>query len=352
MAKARLGNILIEAGEITAAQLDAALEEQRESGRPLGMTLVHQGAIDENTLIRTLAKQLSLPMARLSGKRISREVRDLVPFDLAEKHRCCPLFVKEENGERTLFLGMVDASDADAISDVTERVGLPVRPVLVAPSEIEESLHRQYDMLAAGSPPPLGVGGDDAPEGGTAPDEPALSPPEDDPLLGMDGPEGDGPEEAGLERDGFEEDGLEEDAPEEDGEVAPDPAEVSFGAAEDALSLSDDGLDLDAGADADEPPEAPSSEPESAGDGGSEAQLDLAGGIDEDPLGDSLGDFAAELPSLETDADGPGAPEPPRPGAISPDAILRALSQLLVEKGVISREEFIDRVHRESEKDG
>jgi hypothetical protein len=318
---ARLGEILVEAEEISAAQLDAALAEQAETGRPLGMTLVRMGAIDELTLIRTLAKQLSLPMARLSGKRISEEVRDLVPFDLAEKHRCCPLFVKDEAGTRALYLGMADASDTDAIAELSERVGMPVRPVLVAPSEIEEALHRQYDRIAAGESgsfetPPLQVAGSDS-DG-----EVALPPADGDPVFSVGAPE------------------------------SQEPSDTSLGAQDDDFDLSDGGFDLagDApGGPAEEPLQLAGEPPPAAG---SEAEppLDFSDSMADDPLEDSLGDFGP-TPALETE---PAAPAPPaaRPGAIPADAILRALSQLLVEKGVISREEFIERVHRESEKGG
>jgi hypothetical protein len=153
--KARLGDILLEAGEIDAAQLEAALREQEESGRPLGITLVRMGALREETLVRTLASQLSLPMASLEGKRISAEVLELVPFDLAEKHRCFPLFVKDEGEGRALYLGMEDASDLDAIDRIGRSVGLTIRPVLVAPSELEEALLRQYQARASAGPAPL-----------------------------------------------------------------------------------------------------------------------------------------------------------------------------------------------------
>ena len=60
------------------------------------MTLVLMGFLEEETLIRTLAAQLKLPVARIRGKRVNAEVVELVPVELAEKHRCLPLFVKSQ----------------------------------------------------------------------------------------------------------------------------------------------------------------------------------------------------------------------------------------------------------------
>lgn len=142
--KAKLGDILVKSGVIDEAQLAAALGEQKKWGRPLGMTLVRMGLLEEADLVRTLAEQLSLPMARLRGKRVIDEVLEIVPVELAEKHRCLPLFLKPEGGAKTLFLGMEDPSDLNALDEVGFRIGMKVRPVLVAPSELDEALHRHY----------------------------------------------------------------------------------------------------------------------------------------------------------------------------------------------------------------
>ena len=54
----KLGQLLLGAEVITEGQLAAALDEQKQTGRPLGMTLVNMGSLDEETLVRTLARQL------------------------------------------------------------------------------------------------------------------------------------------------------------------------------------------------------------------------------------------------------------------------------------------------------
>jgi type IV pilus assembly protein PilB len=157
--KTKLGNILVEAGVIDEAQLAAALGEQKKWGRPLGMTLVRMGLIEEADLVRSLSEQLDLPMARMRGKRVIPEVLDIVPVELAEKHRCLPLFLKPEGGSQTLFLAMEDPADLGTLDEVSFRIGMKVRPVLVAPSELDEALHRHYHWACApGDAAPLGSG--------------------------------------------------------------------------------------------------------------------------------------------------------------------------------------------------
>lgn len=160
-AKAKLGELLVEAGVIDAAQLQSALGEQRKWGRPLGMTLVRMGFLDEDTLIQTLAAQLKLPVVKLAGKRVNRELLERVPRDMAEKHRCIPLLLNDEGGQKVLYLAMEDPCDLDVLDQIGFRLDVKVKPVLVAPSELSEAIERHYagaavgHAIAAGKPAPM-----------------------------------------------------------------------------------------------------------------------------------------------------------------------------------------------------
>ena len=168
-ARLKLGEMLVAKGLIDEAQLASALEEQRRWGKRLGMTLVLMGLLEEETLIRVLAAQLKLPVARIRGKRVNEEVIELVPVELAEKHRCLPLFMKDLGGTRELFVAMEDPSDLDAQGELGFRIGFRIRPVLVAPTELEDALQRHYHWSAvagAASEPlaPVAQRGKDAAE--------------------------------------------------------------------------------------------------------------------------------------------------------------------------------------------
>jgi hypothetical protein len=132
-ARLKLGEMLVAKGLIDEAQLASALEEQRRWGKRLGMTLVLMGLLEEETLIRVLAAQLKLPVARIRGKRVNEEVIELVPVELAEKHRCLPLFMKDLGGTRELFVAMEDPSDLDAQGELGFRIGFRIRPTSSEP---------------------------------------------------------------------------------------------------------------------------------------------------------------------------------------------------------------------------
>jgi len=141
----KLGELLVMAGAIDQVQLGAALADQRQFGRPLGMTLVRMGFLDEETLLRTLARQMKLPIAWLRGKWVEPEVLELVPAELALKHRCLPLAVSEGGSGKVLHLAMQDPGDLETLDRIRFHVGHNVSPVLAAPSELEEALQRHYE---------------------------------------------------------------------------------------------------------------------------------------------------------------------------------------------------------------
>jgi hypothetical protein len=153
--RTKLGQMLVAAGAIEPAQLEAALEEQQRTGGLLGLALVRMGVVDERALVRALAGQLNLPVIQLHGKQISSEVLDLVPVELVEKHRCLPLLINGEGDARMLYVGMEDPSDADVVAEICTLVGMSVQAVLVAPTDLGEGIHRHYVCAGFGAEPLL-----------------------------------------------------------------------------------------------------------------------------------------------------------------------------------------------------
>jgi type IV pilus assembly protein PilB len=187
----RLGDILIQAGLIDELQLQTALAEQQQWGNRLGSTLVRLGVIDERELVRALSRKLGVPAVRIDGKEIDPAVLALVPRELAERHACLPLFTKREAGVEVIYVGMEDPGDLAAIDDLSFRTGMKVRPVIVAPSELWETLEQSYAArepatapAATGAAPPA----EDTQPELVAVERPAARPPARDALLPASGP--------------------------------------------------------------------------------------------------------------------------------------------------------------------
>jgi len=143
----KLGEIVLRAGVIDEMQLDAALGEQKKLGERLGTVLIRLGFVTEQELVQALASQMDLPVATLEGKKIPQRVLDIVPLEFAQEHTCIPLFQKEEGGIETLYIGMDNPSDLDVLDDLAFRTGMRVKPVVVATSEINYGIDLFYRAL-------------------------------------------------------------------------------------------------------------------------------------------------------------------------------------------------------------
>ncbi len=152
----RLGQLLVRAGVLDTVSLAKGLAEHERTGRPLGITLVELGLVSEQNLVSTLAHQLGLPVARVATWPVNPELCQLVPAELAEKHRCLPLAIKDEGSRRSLYLAMADPSDLEGVEAVGAASGRQIRIVLVAPSELDTALARHYRGVASGPEPKRG----------------------------------------------------------------------------------------------------------------------------------------------------------------------------------------------------
>ncbi len=136
---------------IDEAQLARALAEHRDTGRRLGNILLDLDLVDEETLVRTVARQLSVSVVWLRRKRIRSELLALLPREFIEKHRCLPVLI-DERENRTLIVAMEDPSDRWTVEEASRRVRLAVRTVIAAPSELDEAIERHFALGAMPMP--------------------------------------------------------------------------------------------------------------------------------------------------------------------------------------------------------
>lgn len=87
----RLGEILVEGGLITEAQLIEALKAQRQSGELLGEALVRMAFASEDDIAGTLVSQFSIPYMPVTKYEISDEVKQLFPPLLLKQYQFVPI---------------------------------------------------------------------------------------------------------------------------------------------------------------------------------------------------------------------------------------------------------------------
>ncbi len=76
--KKRIGDILIEDGLLSKAQLEEALVFQKEKGGLIGKILIEKKMVDEESLISALGKQFKIPYIPLKNYAINPDMAGLL----------------------------------------------------------------------------------------------------------------------------------------------------------------------------------------------------------------------------------------------------------------------------------
>ncbi len=137
--------MLVAAKIVTEAQVQEALARQKGTGKRLGEVLVELGYVTELQVTQSVSNQLSIPWVNLYHVDFSRELLELVPAALAESLVLVPVYVREVRKQgRTLFCAMQDPLNLDALQRVADASGLPVKPMVAAPTDIRNAIRVYY----------------------------------------------------------------------------------------------------------------------------------------------------------------------------------------------------------------
>jgi type IV pilus assembly protein PilB len=148
----RLGDLLVQAGAITAGQLERALKEQQAWGGRLGQILLSLGFTDEVRIATAIARQLGLPAVDLDRAQLRQDVTQLLPLELAERYGLMPLGVKAAEGR--LLVACFDPTDAGAQVAAAKATGLVPLVHVATASSIDRAIRRWYYGEAAPTPTP------------------------------------------------------------------------------------------------------------------------------------------------------------------------------------------------------
>jgi type IV pilus assembly protein PilB len=112
----RIGEILIEKGMITAAQLHDALNDQKFSDKFLGVILKDKGLISDKELAEVLSAQFGIPLIDLKQEHIDMELAHRYSTSVVIDHKCFPF----KADEYTVTVAIVNPLNAVAISKIEE----------------------------------------------------------------------------------------------------------------------------------------------------------------------------------------------------------------------------------------
>ena len=138
--KVRLGDLLVERGRITPAQLDEALRRQREDGQRLGEILVTMKLVTEEEIERALAERAGFPFVRLRKGLVDPRVVERVPREKAELYDVLPLFRIHDR----LAVALSDPHRVHVIDTLRKLTGCQILPVVSPVEDIRRMIGESY----------------------------------------------------------------------------------------------------------------------------------------------------------------------------------------------------------------
>ncbi len=148
--KPRIGELLIEASLINAAQLQEALSWQQAHGGKVVEILIDMGYLDLPGFVRFLAQEMRIPTIDILNWEIPQEIIELIPADFARTHEVFPL----DRLKNQLTVGMVCPTDVRAIKELEALTGLRVRAFVCNKPDLDAMIRAHYggDPIVAEMP--------------------------------------------------------------------------------------------------------------------------------------------------------------------------------------------------------
>jgi type IV pilus assembly protein PilB len=134
----RIADALIDDGLLTTQQVVELLEQQKKEGVRLLKLVVEKGYVGEQDLAVSMGRVLNVAPVNLSRFPIHTDISDLLPRDVANNYKVCPV----SRLENRLFLAMADPLNVLAIDDVKRITKLDIVPLIAPERAIADKLHQ------------------------------------------------------------------------------------------------------------------------------------------------------------------------------------------------------------------
>ncbi len=136
----KLGDILVERGLVSAAQVTEAARLQEQTGKRMGLIMVEKKWLAESALFQALAEQLRLPYVGLRAGLYDPATLSVLDRDVAKRLGVIPLFLVGN----TLTIATGDPQAVHSIDEIRARTGCRVRVAMATPSDVERVRNEAY----------------------------------------------------------------------------------------------------------------------------------------------------------------------------------------------------------------
>jgi type IV pilus assembly protein PilB len=138
--KRKIGEILIEDGLLSKAQLEEALVHQKEKGGLIGKILIEKKFVDEDSLIGALGKQFKIPFIPLKNYAINPDMAEMLSADFCHKN----MLVAFDCDHKKVYVAVADPLCSAAIEDIRKLTGRAPQVFLARIPEILKAIFFIY----------------------------------------------------------------------------------------------------------------------------------------------------------------------------------------------------------------
>ena len=136
-----LGELLVDAGQLTTERLEAALNQQQEFGRRLGEILLGRGWISSRALAEALARQHDAEFVDLARTQVDPVAAGLLQPQFARRHQALPVrFVSEDE----VLVAVADPTNLQILDDLRLAIPQRIRLAVAESDVLDGALARIY----------------------------------------------------------------------------------------------------------------------------------------------------------------------------------------------------------------
>ena len=138
----RIGELLVESGVLTQANVDDALRVQQEKGGKLVEILMALGYLEPLTFAKFLSNQRGIPSLELANYQVPEDILIVITAEFARAKQVFPI----DKMGTLLTLGMECPLDTDTIEKLESMTGLSVKPILCSQEDIRSAIEQYYPL--------------------------------------------------------------------------------------------------------------------------------------------------------------------------------------------------------------
>lgn len=135
-----LGEIMVDKGVLTKAQLSQAETEAKKLKLPLRKTLISLGMVKESDLISFFEQQMRIPYVNLNSYIIDAKILSLIPETFAKTHHVIPLFKAGD----IITVAMTDPLDVVVLDELRAMTKCIIEPVLTTETDIKKAFSQYF----------------------------------------------------------------------------------------------------------------------------------------------------------------------------------------------------------------